>query len=55
MGSRENPATTNGAATVEWQNFEQLAQDIEALDTYWGPTFRLPDHLIHLIVDGWGK
>lgn len=28
------------ATMTDSQNYEQLAQEIEALDTYWGPTFR---------------
>lgn len=31
---------SGGGVPTDSQNYEQLAQEIEALDTYWGPTFR---------------
>ncbi len=38
-GSAGGPASSStGGGSGE--KYEQLAQEIEALDTYWGPTFR---------------
>jgi hypothetical protein len=36
-GASSSPGAGQSDST---QNYEQLAQEIEALDTYWGPTFR---------------
>jgi len=38
MSDGNKPDRSTGKDDKE--NFEQLVQEIEALDTYWGPTFR---------------